>query len=1248
MAVLMASVAQAQTLRYWGGGTASLTDNTALTPVTGNWGAAGVRNWGDQDGVPAPENAVFNAWANGDAAVFGTRTGSYNANVQAGGVVVGGLATYLFDGTGVGAPAITGPSGGTAPFTINPGATVNLAAGTTLAISSTTAAQQGVLTITNSGFTITGGGVLSVTTYNGTFASAGTLTVSNGTLRIANTSSQTPFANNTLELVFPNGRYDQGRYNDWASSPWPAIIGSGTVQPLTTGTGFRPLCLNNATNTTLDARLLDGTPLGVLTVLYKDGAGALTVMNPNSAYFGNFVRNGTLSPGAANAVKGWVLVDGASTPKTGIFATTNGTFFAGSATAVSGGQVNGANLALHQIQIMAGGALKYDAADEIPGSGRVLDGTQKGAVIVGGYAFDDSFLQRIKEPFDGVIALGADIGSGTTLHFDGAGGNFTKARLGAWGAPRTFDGTLAANNGNCRLGGGNNTLTLTSALTGTGSLDVNNGPNKGYFGQASATLPTCGVTLTADNTLSGPVTVGNGVTLTLSGSNGSLSGATGITVTEGGILNLPDGQLNSDRLPAVGVKLLNGAALNFSGSSTPLETVGPLTIDGGYSTLTSSQVNSAGTPTLEFAQLSATNWGTVNFTVNSSTRLRFATDPVAAGTMIGPWAIAGSTFAVYQTNSYKSVVAMPASMMPTVASDAAWLACNASSNVYLTAGFTASEARTVASLRNYSNTAQINSWTGLNKVDSGGISVLNNGGNGTLFTNGQWTASSADHGLYLYNLEIWRSFTFSSAIVDDDASSVTLIKSGPGLVTLTSAANSFSGGVVLNAGMLRTLHQNALGNSTALTFNGRGAILDPSSGTDARTFNQAITVNADGTLLGIIGTGGSTTLNGDITLANNCLFSLGQFDLSRPVTVNGKITGTGSFRLRSTSVGLITLQGPVGNDYIGDTFVAAVVALNKSSGNAVPGDVYLGTVESSSNSSGLQRPTLRLSLDNQIADTAVLIFGGGVGGVDTNALSPLFRLNGKSDQIGGLSSPIGNGVVENGSNATASVLTLGGSGAYAFGGLLRNGSASGTLALTKAGTGTQALSYANTYSGDTAINGGTLLVRNAAGSGTGSGNVAVGASGTLGGDGRLAPGAGKGVAVSGTVSPGASVGNLTVDLAGTALGVTLNSGAKLGYELGAPGAGDLLTFVSFGSGDLSLNSNVIDFTDAGGLAEGEYTLMEFYSDDGSTLTDTGKPTSGLVIGAGLGAFPSSRISYSQTGKIVLKIQKPQGTVITIS
>src|SRR5438552_15167436 len=91
--------------------------------------------------------------------------------------------------------------------------------------------------------------------------------------------------------------------------------------------------------------------------------------------------------------------------------------------------------------------------------------------------------------------------------------------------------------------------------------------------------------------------------------------------------------------------------------------------------------------------------------------------------------------------------------------------------------------------------------------------------------------------------------------------------------------------------------------------------------------------------------------------------------------------------------------------------------------------------------------------------------------------------------------------------------------------------------LIKTGDGTMVLAGANLYQNGTTVSGGTLLVNNTSGSGTGSGGVTVQSGGTLGGKGAIS---GSVTVQSGAVlSPGASTGRLTIGGALTLGGTTL-------------------------------------------------------------------------------------------------------------
>src|SRR5262249_11121072 len=127
--------------------------------------------------------------------------------------------------------------------------------------------------------------------------------------------------------------------------------------------------------------------------------------------------------------------------------------------------------------------------------------------------------------------------------------------------------------------------------------------------------------------------------------------------------------------------------------------------------------------------------------------------------------------------------------------------------------------------------------------------------------------------------------------------------------------------------------------------------------------------------------------------------------------------------------------------------------------------------------------------------------------------------------------------------------------------------------LTKAGLGTLTLAAANTYTGNTVVNGGNLFVTNPPGSsGTGYGSVTVNSGAALGGTGTV----GGPVTVTGgklIAGPGTGPGTLTLrggttlDSASTFQGVLAGTTAGSGYSQLVVAAGGAL---NLGSATLNL------------------------------------------------------------------------------
>jgi autotransporter-associated beta strand protein len=146
----------------------------------------------------------------------------------------------------------------------------------------------------------------------------------------------------------------------------------------------------------------------------------------------------------------------------------------------------------------------------------------------------------------------------------------------------------------------------------------------------------------------------------------------------------------------------------------------------------------------------------------------------------------------------------------------------------------------------------------------------------------------------------------------------------------------------------------------------------------------------------------------------------------------------------------------------------------------------------------------------------------------------------------------------------------------------------GSYGITKAGPGTLVLSGTNSYTGDTMVDAGTLLIN---GDHTGAtGAIAVNNGATLGGTGII--GGTVTVASDASIAPGTMAGTLTMDgdldisaLAGGAGTLDIGLAALVDSSDSIEVNGDLV----IGSGVLGLGD--INITDLGGLEAGSYTLI---------------------------------------------------------
>ena len=331
-----------------------------------------------------------------------------------------------------------------------------------------------------------------------------------------------------------------------------------------------------------------------------------------------------------------------------------------------------------------------------------------------------------------------------------------------------------------------------------------------------------------------------------------------------------------------------------------------------------------------------------------------------------------------------------------------------------------------------------------------------------------------------------------------------ITKTGDGLLVL-SLSNSYAGVTSVNEGRVFVDDDHSLGGTGGGTTVGNGASLVLRYDNDIG--NEALTLSGTGsssTLGALASVSGSNTWAGPVTIAG--VSRLTTYQSGDYLNLGGAIGGSGAVTMEGA--GTVVYSGST-NTYTGDTYVnSGTLLLDKSIANsAILGDLYIGD-----------------GIGGADADVVRLVSGAEIGEVRiTIASSGLFDMNNSSESFGSLD---GSGHV----NMGGGILTTGSDGSSTtYSGLIE-----GSGIFQKYGGGTFTLTGNNTYSGNTTVNSGTLLVN---GFQPGS-DVTVETSGTLGGVGTVGE-----IYSVGTVAPGTSAGQLG---SGTA---TMDSGSTFEVEL---------------------------------------------------------------------------------------------------
>ena len=335
-----------------------------------------------------------------------------------------------------------------------------------------------------------------------------------------------------------------------------------------------------------------------------------------------------------------------------------------------------------------------------------------------------------------------------------------------------------------------------------------------------------------------------------------------------------------------------------------------------------------------------------------------------------------------------------------------------------------------------------------------------------------------------------------------------LQKDGSGTLTVTMP-NDFSGGTIINAGVVSITTPTALGTNV-IDFAGNGALQwngintdlsaqikienSASATVDSMANNLTFATPIGGGALVKTGSGGLTfnctnSFSGGLAIAGGYVAITNQSSLgaaSGPLTIsNGatlKVSANDATLTRSVTLGTggavfhpaqnrkINLNGYVtgigGFTVIWDAYSVVLGCPT----NDFAGDVIIGTTDTLGFGS---TAILQLGTDNAIPSGAgkgnvVFTYGAGK--------QSILDLNGHNASVNGLVSVDNTGaLVDNRSGSGTYTMSVGGNnGSTYFGGVIAN--TSGKINLAKTGTGTLTLSQTNSFSGSTLVNSGALAL----------------------------------------------------------------------------------------------------------------------------------------------------------------------------
>lgn len=712
--------------------------------------------------------------------------------------------------------------------------------------------------------------------------------------------------------------------------------------------------------------------------------------------------------------------------------------------------------------------------------------------------------------------------------------------------------------------------------TGAGPFDYNTTGNwtsgliNGVFSQTPSGASQQ-VTFATDTTLS------TGLTFSLGGSSKSLtvlgSGANH-TLTLGGDISV-SGTTSGITLGAASPNMLD---VNLGGADRTFTVATGNSLTFANSIAGSNAVTKAGAGTLTFNGANSYSGTT---TVNAGTLSLGVNGALASGSNVVVASTAASTTANFSLASGVSQT------IGTLTLGSASQTSSSISNVTVNSGATLTLGGTVTSI-------------GTNGPTS---AFRINGSSGTLALGGNRTFDVGDSAGNPNELLVFPTITGAGQ---------SLTKIGAGRLQF-EAANTYSGGTIVNAGSIWLNVSNGLPSGGNVNINGTTA-----STTTSVTLGNGYSQTIGALTFG--GAGATATSTNTFAISASATLTLGgnvTYDATSNPSVASTITGSGTLALGGNRTFDIANSTANANEF---TISAPISGSGQSLTKTGAGRLTLQGANTYDGGSIVNGGELFVFANNSVASTGGVTVNGTTPGVSAS-----FWLGSNINQTIGALTFGGSGASSNSTNnvslGTNSVLTLGGTvtydatnnplganintvGTLALGGdrifAIANSTATTTeltisvpvsgssQSLTKTGAGTLRLSGANTYGGGTVVSAGGLFVANTTGSGTGTGTVTVQSGAFLSGSGFISGATTiQSGGILGTGATSSTAGTLTF-----ANGLTLNDGAVFDFRLGTTSDMIKLTGGTL-TGATTAGSLTINLTAGTGFGAGNYTLFDF-------------------------------------------------------